>query len=259
MKKLLGCILLVACASASADELADGIKAWESKDYAQAHRIFSKLAAAGNPEAQRQLGEMYGFGDGVPEDLAAARRWLEQARAGGSKDAAASLATVEQRASHKADIARYVAYDGSDVALGHFGCVKPAIPEFSATKKEITEVNGAIANYYACYGRFARNLNDSLPPGKAIPPETAKLMNAAEFEQAKVALDKQYVRVAGDAKAELATVTAAEQSWLASTEKHAQAAAQAAAQYNSNDQRQSAAMRSAAEHAADMHRGTEHR
>jgi TPR repeat protein len=60
-------VLEFGCGIASADELSDGIKAWERQDYAQAQQIFSKLAKAGNAEAQRQLGEMIGFGEGVPE------------------------------------------------------------------------------------------------------------------------------------------------------------------------------------------------
>jgi TPR repeat protein len=55
---LLSALLFALPVTVLADELADGIRAWERQDYRQAHAIFSKLAAAGNPEAQRQLGEM---------------------------------------------------------------------------------------------------------------------------------------------------------------------------------------------------------
>ncbi len=217
--------LALACTLARAGELEDGLKAWENKDFATAHKIFSKLAAAGDPEAERQLGEMYGFGEGVPEDLGQARRWIEQSRAHGNKEAATSLALVEQRAARKADIARYTTqYDGSDVALAHFKCGNPEIPESSNTKKKIAEISGKISKWYECYGQFAKNLNAQLPAGKAIPQDIAQLMNSAEFDQARMRMDKAYARVGDEGKREAEQIGVAEGKWLEASKQAARAA-----------------------------------
>lgn len=122
MKKLIAVfVFLLMSATTFAADLADGIKAWQTRDFGRAHQIFSVLANTGNPEAQLLLGEMHGYGEGVPEDAMLAGRWPGQARAKGYKDAAASLENVHQRAFRKADIARYVgAFDGADLILAKF-------------------------------------------------------------------------------------------------------------------------------------------
>ncbi len=218
-------VLALACAVARADQLQDGLKAWEAKDFATAHKIFSTLAAAGDSEAQRQLGEMTGFGEGSPEDLAQARRWLELSRAHGNKDAAASLALVEQRAAHKADIARYTTqYDGAELSLARFDCGTLDIPAISRTKSKIIEVNGQIAQWYECYGKFAKNLNAQFPVGKAIPQDIAQLMNGAEFEQARARMDKAYASVAADGKRAADQVGAAEGKWIEASQQESRAA-----------------------------------
>jgi len=133
MKKLIMAAALAAAAGAAlADDLADGIKAWEAQDFAKAHQLLGKAAAAGNPEAQLMVGEMYGFGEGVPEDAATAESWIRKAQAGGHKDAAESLNTLKQRGAHKQDIAYYISgYKGDEVRLEKYGCVKPVIPPVS--------------------------------------------------------------------------------------------------------------------------------
>lgn len=215
MKK--GIVLLAAalsCGIAGADELSDGIKAWEQQDYVQAHRIFDRLANAGNTEAQRQLGEMIGFGEGVPENLGVARSWLERARAAGNKDAAESLALVERRASHKADIQRYLsAFDGAGLALASYGCAQPAIPESSGTKPGIVAVHGQIDAFYECYGRFVKGLQ------AALPPQTASLMNTAELAQAQAHMRGTLTRLAAEGRAQADAVALAEGRWVAATEK----------------------------------------
>ncbi len=211
-------VLAFGCCTAGADEFSDGIKAWEQQDYARAHRIFNKLAAAGNAEAQRQLGEMIGFGDGVPEDLATARNWLERSRAAGNKDAAESLALVERRASHKADIQRYLtSYDASDLALANYGCVKPDIPEASDTKKKIATVHQQIADWYACYGRFVKGLQ------AAVPAQTASIMNVAELARARTRLEPVLARLADEGRAQSEAMAMAERDWVVATEKKVKA------------------------------------
>ncbi len=213
MKKLIaGVVFALLSAAACADELADGIKAWEQRNFTQAHQIFSTLATAGNPEAQLLLGEMYGYGEGVPEDLALAERWLGQAHARGHKDAAASLGNVRQRSARKADIARYAGgVDGADLSLAKFGCAMPVLPEVSRTQVEIRATDASIRQWRACYERYAAHLG-----GKAIPADLAKLMNLVELDRARGAIDK----AAAAASREALAFTAATDAWYARTQQH---------------------------------------
>jgi uncharacterized protein len=219
---LLSALLFALPATVLADELADGMKAWERQDYQQAHAIFSKLAAAGNPEAQRQLGEMIGFGDGVPEDLAKAEEWLTRAQANGSKEAAASLQTLHQRAARKADIAFYVSkYDGAELGLGRYGCVKPHFPIYSETKADIRKTAAAMSAWQACYQRFVAGLGAALPPGKAIPEDVANIMSVTEFAAAKARMEQVYTALAADAKQQATSLVAANDTWVKETEVYA--------------------------------------
>lgn len=220
MKNRMVCLVLAfGCCTAGADELSDGIKAWEQQDYAQAHRIFGKLAAAGNPEAQRQLGEMIGFGEGAKEDLATARSLLERSRAAGNKEAAASLALVERRAGHKADIQRYLASDDASeyLALDKYNCVKPEIPAVSDTKAKIATVHQQFGDWYACYGRFVKGLQ------AGAPPQLASIMNTAELGQVQVRVSGTLSRLAADGKAQAETIAMAERDWVLATDKNVRA------------------------------------
>ena len=223
-KRLLSALLLsLLCTSVFADELADGVKAWEKQDFAQAHKVFSRLAQAGNAEAQLLLGEMYGYGEGVPEDMPQAQRWLKQAQAGGNKDAAASLATMAERATHKDDIAYYVNYTGAELSLEKAGCVKPALPELSKTRVEIKAVDASVRQWRACYEGFAAKLNSLLPAGKAIPVDTAKLMSLVELQRARSAMDQAYAAIAADAGKQAEQLQSANTAWFVNSEKYANA------------------------------------
>ena len=221
MKKIIaGALLCTLALAARADDLADGMKAWEKRDFAQAQQIYSRLAGAGNVQAQLLLGELYGFGEGVPEDLALAEKWIGKAQAGGNPDAAASLANMRQRAARKADIARYVSgYDGADVALSKFGCVSPVFPDVSRSKAQIKEVDASTQTWRACYSRFAANLAAQLPAGRAIPEDVSGLMSLGELDRARAAMDKAYAQAASVASAEAKAILAAYDGWYARTEK----------------------------------------
>lgn len=223
MKKLLAmCVLALVSTAALADELSEGVKAWEARDFARAQQVFSKLAQAGNPEAQLMLGEMYGFGEGVPEDPALAERWLSQAQANGNKDAAESRANVRQRGARKADIARYVAGgDAGDVTLAKAGCTQPVIADVTLSAAEIKATDAKIKEWRACYDRFAARLAAQLPAGKAIPADVAKLMNLTELERARAAMDKAYAAAAADAASQVKAFTAANDAWYARVQKYA--------------------------------------
>jgi hypothetical protein len=221
MKKMVAVALLCTFAlGARADELADGMKAWEQRDFARAQQIYSRLANAGNVQAQLLLGELYGFGEGVPEDLATAEKWISKAQAGGNPDAAASLASMRERAARKADIARYVSgYDGTEVRLAKFGCVKPAFPEESRSKADIRKVEAGTNAWRACYERFAANLAAQMPPGKAIPEGVASLMSLEELDRARATMDRAYAQAGNEAGAEAKAILADYDSWYARTEK----------------------------------------
>jgi len=63
------CIVLAfAAISAFAGDLEDGMKFFESKDYARAISSFRNAATQGNADAQSMLGVMYHGGQGVSQD-----------------------------------------------------------------------------------------------------------------------------------------------------------------------------------------------
>jgi TPR repeat protein len=220
MKKSMGAVLLLlACASVRADELADGVKAWERRDFATAQTIFGKLASAGNPQAQLLLGEMYGYGEGVPEDLAQAERLLGQARAAGNKDAAESLENVHQRAKRKADIASF-ADAAAPQSLAEFGCVTPAFPEVSKTQLEIKGVTAKANDWRGCYERYGAYLKGLPAGGKALPPDVAKLMNLVELERARTNREQAYARAAAAASEQAAAFGSASDQWYARTKEY---------------------------------------
>ena len=220
MKKALIALCLVSMSGLGhADELSDGTKLWEKHDYLHAAEIFTTLANAGNADAQLQLGEMFGFGEGMPEDMGKAEFWLKKAAAGGNKDATASIDTMKLRATHKADIAYYTThYDGADLSLAKLGCEKPVIPTVSRTAPDIRKVSGSLTQWRECYNRFVVNLSDALPAGKKIPADTAKIMSATEFQSAVARMDQAYAAVASGAKKQAAEVSESTANWEKLTE-----------------------------------------
>ncbi|XLZ72817.1 hypothetical protein ABT364_12850 [Massilia sp. SR12] len=212
--------LLGAAGVALADDLADGIKAWEKQDFARAHQLLGKLAQSGNPEAQLLVGEMYGFGEGVAEDPAQAESWLTKAKAAGHKDAANSLLVLQQRKVRKADIDFYrSAYTGEELAYAKQGCVAPDFPDASHTQEEIKEVKARMAEWEACYQRFGQGLAGAQPAGKLIPGSIGRLMSAGELQQARSTMDKAYARIAGEGEQSGRQVIAAHDAWAERTKQ----------------------------------------
>ena len=231
-KQMMGAMLALAMGLAQADDMADGIKAWETQDFTRAHQILGKLAAAGNPEAQLMVGEMYGFGEGVPEDMVKADEWLNKAKAGGNKDAAESLALMQQRRTRKQDIAYYVSsYKGDEVKLEKYNCVDPVFPEVSRTQVEIKEIRAKMDTWMACYQRFQTGLQAALPAGKAIPADVAKVMSLGELKQAREAMDKVYAQAGADGQEQGRKLIASHDEWA----KRTMAVAKAMEQKTRND------------------------
>lgn len=72
---------LVTVSSTHAGALEDGVRAHSQGDYATAEKLWRPLAEAGDPAAQRELGQLYLYGQGVPKDAAQAYMWLTLAGA----------------------------------------------------------------------------------------------------------------------------------------------------------------------------------
>lgn len=197
-------LLLASCLGAAftcvfADDLSNANKLHESKNYAQSIQLYTKLAKEGNVEAQLQLGDIYGFGDGAEENPVEAAFWLNKAAETGNKDALSSLQTLKRRAERKADIHYYShKYDGSDVKLANFKCIEPNFFTITSDKKQIIKLSGEFNAWFDCYDRFATNLNNALPPGKAIPAEVVSVMSNAEYQRTVTAMDTQYAMISAE-------------------------------------------------------------
>lgn len=89
---ILGCALAaVAAASPVSAGVKEGVEAWQQGDYPKAVAEWRGPAAAGEPDAQFNLGQAYKLGRGVPMDTNAALDWYRKASAGGHEQAQATL------------------------------------------------------------------------------------------------------------------------------------------------------------------------
>ena len=68
-----------------------GLTAYYSGDYATALREFKPLAEQGNASAQTNLGQMYRYGQGVPQNYKTAVKWYTLASEQGDADAQSNL------------------------------------------------------------------------------------------------------------------------------------------------------------------------
>jgi hypothetical protein len=218
MRNYLFCLALLAAGTVYADELADANQLLVSKSYPQALQLFSKLASAGNAEAQLRLGEMHWYGEGVPLDRAKGDALFAQAAASGNQEARAALGMSGQRESRRADIAYWTGkYNGADLKAGKYDCVQPVIPAVSKQNDEINAVAASLNAWTACYNGFVGNVGDAMPAGKRIPPEIAVLMSEQEVEQAKLHLDRVYAAVIADVTASANALIARRDAWEKAT------------------------------------------
>lgn len=77
-----------------ADPYAAADAAYQSQDYATAHKLWLGLAEDGNASAYFNLGRLYTFGEGVSIDLLEAYKWFTLADRGGVPQAKAGLDRV---------------------------------------------------------------------------------------------------------------------------------------------------------------------
>lgn len=201
MKKILFCLSLMLSGAVLASELDDANALFEKKSYPQALQIYTKLANAGNPEAQVRLGQMYLYGEAGAVDMAKAEALFKKSAAKGNKTAVASLAMMRQREAHKTDIAYWMSgYDGAELTSGKYHCPVPRIPAMSKLNEEITAVSGKVNAWQECYNVFVVNLNESAPLTKRIPKEIADLMTKDEMDKATVHLDGVYTNLVETAR-----------------------------------------------------------
>jgi TPR repeat protein len=78
-------------------EFADGTLAYQEGDYARAYNEWLPLARAGNAAAQRNIGQLYRLGLGVPKDLKVAANWYRPAADQGLSRAQANLGVMYLR------------------------------------------------------------------------------------------------------------------------------------------------------------------
>lgn len=78
-----------------AAEIDQALSALRQGDFRGAADKLQPLAAAGDPVAQYELGVMFGNGDGVPQDLGQALKWLRLAAQAGHAKAKESLSFME--------------------------------------------------------------------------------------------------------------------------------------------------------------------
>lgn len=223
MKRFLSCLSLsVAVAiggSAFAGELEDANALFEKKDYAGALKLYTKLANAGNPQAQQQLGQMYWYGEAGTVDEARAKGLFEQSAAKGNKVAADSLMIMQQRVERRAEIDYWIkGYDGAELQSGEYRCPSPRIPSVSKLNDEIERVNKLVTNWQDCYNKMVTNLNAQSPLTKRIPPDIAKLMNKQETEASTAYLEQVRQNIAEGAKVNSKMVLADFAAWRNATE-----------------------------------------
>ena len=213
---------MACCAGAAwADDLASGIKAYQSHDYQQAKLIFSKLAEAGIVDAQVQLGDMYWYGDGMPVDLQQAEFWFKKAAQAGNTKAQMSLAIMKARVDRKSEIESYtLRFDGGNFQLARNGCVRPGIPAVSKTNAEINQVTGELQLWVDCYNKFAQHLAAATPATKVIPKDLFDIMSDEDIARALPLIDKVIGDIAQNAKTIALRVNEESAAWKRETEAY---------------------------------------
>jgi TPR repeat protein len=221
MKKLVLLLGLLMAGALHAGELENARALFEQKKYPEALKLYTKLAKAGNAEAQQSLGQMYWYGEAGAVDEPTAEGWFRKAAAQGNAVASASLELIRQRGLRRADIDYWTTkYEGAELRSGKFRCVAPRIPPISKQADEIDRVSNAINKWQDCHNAFVSNLNAASPLSKQIPADIAKLMNLAETERAHAHLDQVQQNIAEEAKVGAKLVLADVAVWRNATEAY---------------------------------------
>ena len=221
MKRFILALAFLLSTGVHADPLADANALFAKKSYPEALQIYTKLANAGNVEAQQHLGEMYWYGEAGAVDEAKAEAWFRKAASKGNAVAIASLELMKQRTVRRAEITQWVEhYQGEDVKVGQFNCAAPRIPAISKQSEEIERVSASIAKWQNCYNAYVTNLNAASPLFKRIPADIAKLLNQAETTRATERLAQVTENLAEEARVSSKLVLADVAAWRSATEAY---------------------------------------
>lgn len=218
MKKLLCASLMLISGLAFADDLNEANKLLNAKEYGRALPIYSRLAEAGNAEAQFRLGEMYWFGDGTSPDLKKAASWFQKSATAGNKDAAESLQALKRRETRGNEITYWMKeYKGEDLTSGKYACAAPSIPVMSKTNSEIKKVSDGVAAWQECYNGAVANLKSLSPALKHVPKDVLDMMTPAEIDQTQSHLDQAFADVARSMGEIASAVLAQRDAWSNAT------------------------------------------
>lgn len=221
MKKYLFCLSLLLCGAANADQLADANALFAKKSYPQAMQLYTKLANAGNAEAQLHLGEMHLYGEAGKVDLDKAAEWFRKSAAKGNKTAIAALDMMKRREERRADMDYWISkYDGADLRLGKYRCVAPRLPAVSKQNEEIDAIGAKMVVWQECYNGFVQKLNASSPLTKLIPKDISDLLTKDELEAARKHLAAVQEDIAAEAKVSSSLVLADFGAWRSATDKY---------------------------------------
>jgi uncharacterized protein len=91
---IIGLLLTASGGNVNADQLEDGIAAYQRGDFATALRLFQPLAEQGDASAQSNLGVMYEQGRGVAQNYREAMRWFRLAAMQGDASAQSNLGVM---------------------------------------------------------------------------------------------------------------------------------------------------------------------
>lgn len=220
MKKTLFCLFLLTTSLAHADAFGDAQALYAKKAYPQALAAYTKLANAGNAEAQYRLAELYAAGEGVAADATKSDAWLRKAAAKGQKDAVAKLAQGAQRDAKRQEVEYWMSkYDGQEFRTGQYSCTAPHFPSVSKLNDEIDAVTKRMNNWENCFNAAAKHLNAAAPLSKKLPPEVAAVMSKDEVEKASAHLMSVQASLAEEAKVSSALVLADYAVWRDATNK----------------------------------------
>jgi uncharacterized protein len=101
---------------------------YNARHFSEALAVFQELAASGNAEAQRYVGDQYRNGLGVTQDFTQARQWYEKAAANGNSVAANNLGILYfsgrgavQDYTHARSLFENAATAGNNAAMNNLG------------------------------------------------------------------------------------------------------------------------------------------
>ena len=83
--------------SAVVGQFNDAVAAYERGDYATAFRLMKPFAEKGDPKAQHNLGVMYDYGRGVPQNYTEAMKWYRKAAEQGFPDSQHNLGVMYEK------------------------------------------------------------------------------------------------------------------------------------------------------------------